>query len=198
MWRSENRAIFRRMACARLSSPTIRARSRGVPARHSGAGADPQDEVGRDRDRGHQGELGGVQRTRRRQRSEQADQDRPDHAPGEDRRRLVDGQVAHDAVVGVVEPAQLRDEDPDRQEGEHPDRPLGRHGDREGKPDRAAVREGEQAPAADVTPPPRLGSRPAGGRDERPSHRLGVEEAPSRSEPGLPPGSRWCLLLAHP
>ena len=51
----------------------------------------------------------------------------------EDRRRLVDGQVAHRPVVGVVEARELRDQDPDRQEGQHPDRSLGRQDDGRGR-----------------------------------------------------------------
>ena len=133
-----------------------------------GPGADAQHEVEGDRDPGRDRELAGVHRPRRRQPAEQADGGGADHAAGDDRRRLVHGQVADRQVVGVIEARQLRHQQPHRQQREQPDRALGRHRADERDRDRAAVGQRQQAPPPRVAPPSRVAGDARGGVGQRP------------------------------
>ncbi len=188
MCRSANRTILRRMACARLSSPTISARSRGVLARHAALAATRRTKSATIVTPAVNASSPVLEGSGRGESAEQARGHSPDHAPGEDHGGLVHGQVTHHPVVGVVEPGQLRDQNPGGQEGQHPDGALRRQGERQSEADRAAVRKGEEPAAADVAPPSRLGGR----RERMPRP---ARAAPTRSRGSRVRAPRIGLLL---
>jgi hypothetical protein len=163
----------------------------------SGPRRDPEGEIG---DHGHERDkrqLDRTERFRRGQAAEQADRDRPGHAPGADRRRFVHRQVAHHAVVGVVEAPELRDQDPDREEGGQPDCPFRRQDECQRQAHRKTIGERQQSPAPHVTPPPELPRRPWSGLREGLLDDLrGGKLDGLRLRLG---GDRSCaLLVAHP